>query len=70
VFASTWGTPEIAKFKSTNQQWKANACTFGCGLRCCIGTGVWRYRGVTTEWFHTFLFALVAKRELPMKQEK
>jgi len=46
VFASTWGTPEIAKFKSTNQQWKANACTFGCGLRCCIGTGVWRYRGV------------------------
>lgn len=40
---------------------------FGCGLRCCLDTGVWRYRDVTTEWFHTFLFADCRKKIKPMK---
>lgn len=46
-----------------HQQWKANAYTFGCGLRCCMDTGVWRYRDVATELIHTFLFALCRKKE-------
>jgi len=36
------------------QQWKANACTFGCGLRSCNDAGVWRYRDATTGLVHTF----------------
>jgi len=47
---------EIAKIHSIIQQWKANAYTVRCGLRCCNDAGVWRYLDATTEVVHTFLF--------------
>ena len=35
-----------------------NALAVRCELHCCMYIGVCRYLEMTTEWFHTFLFAL------------
>lgn len=68
MFASTWGTSEIAKFKKYPSTVGSECLHLSrCGLRCCMDTGVWRYREVTTELIHTFLFAECRKKKNKME---
>ena len=55
-----------AKFQSTHQQLKVNACTFGCGLHGCMSAGVCRYLGTAIKGTRTFLFADCRKKTKPM----
>ena len=42
---------------------RVNACTFRCGLPCCMVIGVWRYLRIATGKACTFLFVVCLQKE-------
>ena len=42
---------------------KVNACTYRCGLPCCMVIGVWRYLRIATGKACTFLFVVCLQKE-------